>query len=77
MTIDQLFEKGIIRIRKPNWNPEAFLMLNVVEDGKYYSPWGELHDPVCFRAGICPEVQKMLLSSGDDDWVAHETQGRA
>lgn len=44
MTIEQLVEKRVPKIRRVAWNKHAYLELHLVKGGGY-GPWAKLIDP--------------------------------
>ena len=65
MTIENAIKSGVEKIRKPFWNKQAYLKLNLAN-----GPWIELHDP-CIQKKEGPE-QILLFYADDkkDDWEA-------
>ena len=62
MTISEAVQNGIGRLRKPYWNPQAWLELYLL-DGRY-GPWATLHD-----VGLPAEGTKVLfVGDSDPDW---------
>ncbi len=66
MTIDEVVEKRIERVRLPDWLPEAYLKLDFMDDGMH-GPWVHL---------VSPLVQKTLqIEIGSQDILVIEAFG--
>lgn len=61
MKIGELAKKGITKIKKPCWNPKAYLELFLAN--KCYGPWGDLYD-----VGLKEPDQVFLLGDTATDW---------
>lgn len=74
MKINELIKQGFKKFRKPFWNEQAYLELDLLPNGSM-GPWATLHDPPGQAAlghpGPPTEPQKILsFQAGLDerDW---------
>lgn len=68
MTLTEALTQRLPRIRRPNWsNPEAYLRLPLLKDGKHFGPWAELYDAWGQEAiGVPIGSQTVCVLLGDD-----------
>jgi hypothetical protein len=70
--MNSFYSDQTVRIRKPIWNPQAYLELPPLVNGMK-SPWVTLHDPASNAGGAndIPVDQQFLAMQCDDgatDW---------
>ena len=68
MTLNECMRRKLTRIRKPNWQANAYLELHLGDDG-FYGPWGRLFDqPTQNIIGVDSPQSVLLVGDDSEDW---------
>ena len=76
LTLDECMEMKLVKIRKLNWQPKAYLKLHLGGDG-FYGPWGDLYDePTQSIIGVESPQSVLLVGDDSDDWEEYPNNAR-
>ena len=76
MTLNECLERKLTKIRKPQWQPNAYLELHLAHDG-FYGPWGYLYDqPTQDAIGVESPQSVLIVLDISDDWEEFKSNGK-